>query len=415
MTIKQGKLAGAPYWYDTPLDQLDFEWSEADLLELKGYCRQIHQNIADSKDKLTSIERLYATLEGREKDRLFLESYYFNPYAVRTLDPHGQRWKPGDVCKDPRLLVKAHLATVARYGLDLPILYPISYTQEIWGADAQMVDYGNPAQVEGYPVKSLSDLEGFDIPDPSRTGLCTGYLWACREIKRLFVDQGLDKVMPLSVCIGNDPLGTVGMFTMGWTGFIRALRKNPELCRRSINLATEWTIKMGQAAIEAGADCLIICSQIGFIPLKSNEWILNDYARMGKVLGSQLPCWYALTYERALDWFPEMRARGAVGPGSLQGWFCAEMDYKKVVDCSREYDVYCCCALSDATLFNEPVSVIEKEIENMCNYGKSYNNFSIGIAAVDYLTPQKNFSAAVSAAKEYGKLGIRVECTHTKR
>ncbi len=404
MTLKHGTLAGAPYWYGIPLDELDFSWSEAEQRELRGYCQQIHRNIEDSGDTLTSFERLHATLKGREKDRLFLESYYFNPYAVRTLDPHGQRWKPGDVCRDPKLLVKAHLATVAKYGLDLPILYPISYTQEIWGADAQMVDYGNPAQVKGFPIKSLADLEGFDIPDPCHTGLYTGYLWACREIKRLLVDQELDKIMPLSVCIGNDPLGTVGMFMMGWTGYMRALRKDSELCQRSMNLATEWTIKTGLAAIEAGADCLILCSQIGFAPLKGNEWILSYYERLGKVLGSKLPCWYAMTYEGALDWFPEMRAQRAVGPGSLQGWFCAEMDYRKAVDCSRENDVYCCCALSDAILSNGPASVIEEEVEKLCNYGKSYNKFSIGIAAVDYLTPPENFSAAVSAARNHGKL-----------
>ena len=110
--------------------------------------------------------------------------------------------------------------------------------------------------------------------------------------------------------------------------------------------------------IEAGADRLIICSQIGFIPLKGNEWPLGDNARMGKTLGSQLPCWYAMTYERAFDWFQGMRAQGAVGPGSFQGWFCAEMDCEKVVDCPRKNDIYCSCAISDTILSNGPVSVI---------------------------------------------------------
>ena len=400
---KQGKLDGAPYWYGAPLDQLDFEWSEEEKQDLERYCQQIHQNIAESGDKLTPLERWKATLDGRERDRLFLEAFYFNPYAVRTLDASGEIFKPADVCRDPKLLVKAHIATVARYGLDLPILYPISYTQEIWGADAAMTDYGNPLSVGDYPIKSLEDLEGLEIPDPRNTGLNPGYFWACREIKRLFTKQGLDKVMPLSVCIGNDPLGTVGMFMMGWTDFILAARKNPDLCRQNMDLATEWTIKMGQAAIEAGADCLVMCSQIGFISLKGSEWILSDYVKIGKALGTQLPCFYALTYEKAIDWFPTMREQGAVGPGSFQGWFCADMDYRKVIDYSSENDVYCCCALPDIVLLEGSVSSIEDETKERCQYGKSYSKFSMGIAAVDYTTPPESFAAAVAAAKTHGR------------
>jgi len=400
---KQGILEGAPDWYGTPLDQLDFEWSEEEQLELRDYCHRIRQNLAESGDKMTPLERWEASLEGRDRDRLFLEAYYFNPYAVRTLDVSGETFKPVDVCKDPKLLVKAHVATVARYGLDLPVLYPISYTGELWGATTAMMEYGNPALVGDYPIKSLADLEGLEVPDPRHAGLHPGYLWACREIRRLFADHGIDKVMPLSVCIGNDPLGTVGMSMMGWTEFVRACRKNPEICRRSMSLATEWTIRMGQAAIEAGADCLVMCSQLGFIPPKGNEWILGDYVRMGKALGSQVPCSYALTYEKAFDWFPAMCEQGAVGSGSFRGWFCADMDYEKAIDLSRVNDVYCCCALPDKVLCYDSVSAIEDETEKRCRYGKSHDKFSIGIAAVDYTTPPENFAAAVAAAKRYGR------------
>jgi hypothetical protein len=117
-TAKNGRLEGAPEWYGTPLDQLAFEWSEEEQLELGEYCQRIHLNLAESGDRMTPLERWKATLEGRERDRLFLEAYYFNPYAVRTLDVSGETLKPVDVCREPKLLVKAHMATVARYALD---------------------------------------------------------------------------------------------------------------------------------------------------------------------------------------------------------------------------------------------------------------------------------------------------------
>lgn len=402
-SAKPGRLEGAPDWYGVPLSQLEFEWSEKEQLEIREYCRRIVRNIAQSGERMIPRQRWEATLEGRNHDRLFVECYYFNPYAARTLDVLGETLKPGDFCRDPKRLVKAHLATVARYGLDLPVLYPISYPVEVWGATAVMMDYGNPALVGEYPIRSLADLEGLEVPDPRGTGLHPGYLWACGEMKRLFAEHGVDRVMPLAVCIGVDPLGTAGMFMMGWAEFMKALRRNPELCRRSMDLATEWIIRMGQAAIEAGADCLVLCSYAGFAPIQGQEWILDHYVRIGQALGSQVPCWYAVTYERALDWFPAMWKRGAVGPGSFRGWFCADVDYRQVIDFSREHDLYCSCALPDRVLRNDPVSVIEDEIRKRCQYGKSHARFSIGIAAVDYSTPPQKLAAAVAAARRYGR------------
>ncbi|RPJ27619.1 MAG: hypothetical protein EHM35_14120, partial [Planctomycetaceae bacterium] len=245
-----GRLEGAPHWYGAPLNQLAFHWSDEEREYLAGYCRQILSNVVGSKDGLTPRERWRATLEGGDRDRLFLESFHFNPFALRNLDLSGQALNYADLCRDPRLLIKAHLTTVARYGLDLPVLYPTSYTAELWGGSAVMMDHGNPALVGPYPVRELADLEGLEVPDPRNTGLHPGYLWAIGEMKRLFAESGLDKVMPLSVCIGIDPLGTAGMFMMGWTEFLRAARRSPEICQRCMELAADWTIKMGQAAID---------------------------------------------------------------------------------------------------------------------------------------------------------------------
>lgn len=395
-------MRGAPDWYNTPLDKLEFEWSSDDKLELERYCQDILKNAA--AEEMTPRQRFEATIDGRVRDRLLLEALYFNVYAVRTLDSDVGALKPVDLCRDPKLLVKAHLATLARYALDLPTLYPISYTHEFWGGESQMVDYGNPCMVGDPPIKSVTDLEGIEVPDPRKDGLYPGYLWACREIKRIFSEYGVDKVMPLwaSTCV--DPLGTAMMFMVGMTEFMIATRKDPDLCRSTMDLATEWVIKLGHALIDMGVDCLMMCAYPGVIPVKGNEWMIEYYSRIGKALGSQAVIWYALTYEKAIDWFPIMYEKEAVGPNSFRGWFCAEMDYQKVVDFSREHDLYCSCAIPDKILMNGPVPTIEEEVKKRCEYGKVYPKFAIGIAAVDYLTPQTNFEVAVAASKKYGRI-----------
>jgi len=48
-------------------------------------------------------------------------------------------------------------------------------------------------------------------------------------------------------------------------------------------------------------------------------------------------------------------------------------------------------------------SAIEEETKRLCQYGKSHEKFSVGIAAVDYATPPESFAAAVEAAKKHGR------------
>jgi len=47
MAKERVRMEGAPDWYDTPLDKLDFEWSHDEKVEIERYCEKIHQNIAE--------------------------------------------------------------------------------------------------------------------------------------------------------------------------------------------------------------------------------------------------------------------------------------------------------------------------------------------------------------------------------
>ena len=95
-------MEGAPDWYGTPLDELDFEWSFEEELEVECYCPRILKNVAE--EEMTPRQRFEATMEGRARDRLLLETLYFNLYAVRTLDSAADALKPVDVRRNPKLL-----------------------------------------------------------------------------------------------------------------------------------------------------------------------------------------------------------------------------------------------------------------------------------------------------------------------
>ncbi|TAK35051.1 MAG: hypothetical protein EPO21_07530 [Chloroflexota bacterium] len=403
--LKQfGALEGAPDWYGTPLDELHFEWSPEERLEIERYCERILKNI-EEEGGMTPLERLNATLEGKPRDRALLTVLYGNVYGIRTLDSAADALKPIDVYRNPKLWVKVHLATVARFKLDYANAYEISYTEEFWGNNARMIEYGNPVIIGDPRLKSLEDLEGFEAPDPTKDGLFPGYLWANRELRRIYDEYGLSKVMPILPRICGDPHSIVMLYMMGWAGFAMGLRKSPELCRRCLDLATEWEIRYGQAVIEAARpQALYMCAMTGAQAPKGVEWLADYWAKVGKALAPQTPVTYIYAFAQSVQFLPVLWEKGALGPGSFLGGFSdSQSDPQKMIDFHREHDLFVGCLGSHKTLLDGSVSAIEREIKQLCDLGKSYNRFSIGIGMCDYWTPQSNLDAAVAAAKKYGK------------
>ncbi len=241
-----GELEGAPDWYGTPLDELNFEWSPEEKLEIERYCQKILKNVEEAE--MTPLERFKATLEGKPRDRVLINVLYGNVYGARTLDSAADALKPIDVYRNPKLWVKAHLATVARFGLDYPTLHNINYAEDMWGGQSKMIEYGNPVLDGAPPIKSMEDLEGMPIPDPRKDGLYPGYLWANRELRRIINEYELHLPMWGSVCPGPPLLVMMGM--MGWTEFSIGLVKNQELVRKCLEIATEFYIGLGKALIE---------------------------------------------------------------------------------------------------------------------------------------------------------------------
>jgi len=398
---KEIRMVGAPEWYGTPLDELDFQWSHEEKLEIERYCEKIHKNLAE--EEMTPKERFEATLAGKPRDRLWMEVKTMNVYATTTLDSHSDTLKPVDVYRNPKLLVKAHLATVARFKLDYPDISVITYGEDIWGGKARMIEYGNPV-VSQHPIKSMADLEGLEVPDPREVSLYPGYLWACREMRRIFDEYGLTNVMPIWPDICPTQEAGVMLNMMGFAETMKNLHRDQELSRRCIELHTEFSIRFGQAVIEAAKpDALFFCSLLGVIPVKGSEWIVDEFTKVCKALSPFAPVTGAPAYPHS-GWLPTMYERGALGPDTFRGnLFRTDPGWEKVVDFHRERDLYCSCFTSNKIVLDGPVSAIEEETKNLCEYGKPYPKFAIAIGVVDYWTPPPHLDAAVAAAKKYGK------------
>ena len=395
-------MEGAPDWYGKHLDELDFEWSPEEKLEIERYCEKIHKNLAE--DEMTPMERLKASFEGKPRDRVFTYVKAYIVYGIRALDSAADALKPIDGFRSPKLHLKAMLATMARFKSDHPCFEVITYGEDIWGFHSKMIEYGNPVCIGEPPIKTMADFEGLEMPDVYRDGLYPGYLWTLREARRIFDEYGFTGVVPLWPAICPGQLGGVMLNMMGMSQSMIALRKDPDVVKKCFEIHNQFNIDYAKAVYDVCKnDGFFWCDFLGMIPLKGNEWMVDDRVKVLKAISPMAPVTGAPAVPRG-GWLDAMYEGGAYGPGLFEGNLYGHYDdYKMLIDWSRERNLWCECLPPDTTTLNGPISEIEEEVKIRCEYGKEYNKYVQGIGVVDYWTPQSHIDAAVAAAKKYGK------------
>ena len=413
--LKLGKMENAPDWYGKPFEEQHFEWSKAEELELERYCEQIIKNAEE--EEMTPLERFEATWQGKPKDRLHIEVKYNAPYATRTLDSFADAIKPGDLYKHPKLHIKAHLATAARFKLDIINVYTICYTEELWGANGRMIEYGTPQMVGKPPIKTMEDIESVEVPDPKKHGLYPGYLWAVKEMLRIMKKYGADKVLPVEVSYCGDPMGTVHLGMTGFGPGMVIMKKDPELFKACMDKATEWCIKYGLAVRELNPNGIYLCSYMGAIPptvkkggkIIDNEWMLDCSAKIGKAVsageGKRPYMWHTGAQAGWEQWFHKYADHGAVGPDSFGGWWVGweNLPYKDIFAYSREHNLYCGNTIDDHIVLNGDFPAIEEQLKPRCEEAKKHPKHFCALGVIDYWTPQPVFEKLMETAKRLGK------------
>ena len=412
--LKMGKMENAPDWYNTPLDKLHFEWSKEEEQILERLCEKILKNA--SEEEMTPMQRWNATWNKKPKDRLFIDVLHMPNYAIRTLDSFADAIPPGDQYKHPKLSVLAHLATTARFKLDIINWYMWAYTEELWGANARMLDYATPMQLGDPPIKTLEDCAAVAVADPKKHGIFPGYLWAARETINIMKKYGVDKVMPIVLSFCGDPLGTMHLGMTGFgVGMVMA-KKDQALFKACMEKAAEWCIRLGKAVKEFNPNAVYVCSYMGAIPPKmgkagkeiDNSWIADNMGMVGKAvhdhMGKDIPMYHLVGAAGFELWQPLYLERGAVGPGSFGGWWQGpEMDPELFYGFAREHDLWCGCSIDDKALLNGDMGTIEALLATRAKLGKLYPKHSLAFGTIEYWTRQPVLEKAIETAKRLGK------------
>ncbi|MFC1925276.1 uroporphyrinogen decarboxylase family protein [Chloroflexota bacterium] len=408
--VKIGNMENAPDWYGTPLDKIHFEWSQEEELMLQRWCEKIAKNCEE--EEMTPMERYHATFEMKPKDRLHIEVKYNVPYGVRSLDSWADAIKPGDCYKRPKLHIMAHLATAARFKLDIINIYVIHYTEECWGADGRMIDYGTPQMVGDPPIKTMEDIESVAVPDPKLHSLYPGYLWAAKEIKRIMKKYGIADKLPVELSFCGDPLGTVHLGMTGFGQGVVMMRKNQELFKACMEKAAAFQIAFGKACKECEPDGMYLCTYMGAFPPKvkdvDNTWITDIMAKVGREvkghLGQDLPLWHTGGADGFDKWMPLYYEHGAMGTGSFDGmWFGDYLDHKEVFNYFRERDLYCAFSINDHAVLDADFATIEELLKLRCDEAKKHPKHACAIGVLDYWTPQPVFEKTMEMAKKLSK------------
>ncbi len=408
-------LENAPYWYNTPLEKLDFEWSPEETREIERICEKIHKNI-EEEGGMTPYERWHAAMWGEDKDRMFMGIPHNNPYAVKVLDSAADAYKPIDIYQFPKQYVKAHLMMMARFKLDYSCMHNTNYGEDMWGGLSAMIEYGNPIIKGEPPIKCLEDLEGMPIPDARKDGLYPGYIWAVREYRRIVEKYKLPIVVWPSICPSPALLAMMGM--MGWTEYSIALRKNPELAKACTEIGTQFLCGFGKALVdEAQVDALTMCAQDGGFPCtnEKNLWIADHYRRVGETIcqyskdkaGKELYMGWGLAFMgKSQEFFETMYEHGGQGPvgttfnGGTGGQGACDLD--KLADWCHERELYLSFTIEDHTIEFGTPSEIEEAIKQQIMRHKDKPKFGPSFKPT-YFTSFENVEIGVAALKKYGR------------
>ncbi len=423
---KKVMLEGAPYWYGTHMNKLDFEWSLEEEQELERYCEKILRNIEE--EEMSPRDRWLAHMHAKlgdikNADRKLMVVSPCVVFPTRTLDSYGDMLRPIDLYKSPKLLVKGSMATVARFKLDYACWANIAYGEDIWGGRGKMVDYGNPCPIGDPPVKTMKDLEKIEVPDPLSAGLFPGYLWANREMRRILTKYNIPMAMFTSFCPGASEIAQQSL--LGWTQFQVALRKDPELVHACCNKAHQYNIRFGRAMIDAcepeGQYC---CQFTGGFPMKGNEWIADLWLELAKDLKAysmtkpfyknrNLPIHLSHGYSwlsGIKQWYEIGWERGNLRPDAFDGGTGGDVtDAKRdevedlIIKFHGEHNLYTCVGILTAALEKGPASLIEEEAKRLADKMRPYRKVSVQAVAV-YFCTQPNLDVAVAAMKKYMKL-----------
>jgi len=203
---------------------------------------------------LNSKERVLATLEHEEPDRVPLTDHIYRPESLeRILGEPGVRVDVTEKYVEVHRLLSLDLIATYIDGGDVSLSLPEGSSGEMvddWGIKWKVVD-GMPWYIDG-PLKTPEDFESFEAPDP----YADKWFGSSQRTARLVRDDLATATL------------VEGPFTKCWylTGlqtFMKALYLSPKSLSRLLDNMTRFQIELGKGFIDRGIDMIWLDEDLG--------------------------------------------------------------------------------------------------------------------------------------------------------
>lgn len=213
-------------------------------------------------EQMTSRERVLATIERKETDRIPVVPHQCG-WSSNLI---GRTW--AEHANDPEVHAAAQLAVLEKTGVD-GVVVNIGSPVEAHAVGCPVVEEDhNPVRISGEIVHSLEDVERLELPNPESDPYMRTMLGAMRILKH---EVGHD----VAIWGGVNAPFQVGGLLRGLKGWMRDTIKNPDLIAATLEFATPLVEMWARELVRAGADVILMGDSLASADVVS----VRDYMR----------------------------------------------------------------------------------------------------------------------------------------
>lgn len=370
------------------MENYGVQLTQEEETKVDAICKKIRDRVA--KESITPRERFEAIYRGEEPDRI--------PIQVCALGLHAATnygVKPSDLYKDPKVALFAYLTHLERFGYDTPSAFRFSTGMEEFGMEMSHTDSAVPFGVKGL-VETASDLGKIKLPNVKKDGTLPWQLWMVSLLKKKLGD-----IMPIYGFMAVP--GAVNMVIMPMDKLYKALKTDPVLSHCVAALLMKFTIDYGTALFEAGADMLYIVGTTDQVSYATHRQYEFPYV-CGLIKSLPGPCFTI----GGGDWSHVLESFAQTG---IQGFFLhsgqgMSLDFAKKV--AMKYSLTMRFGVSSNTLLHGPAEKIREETKQVIHKAWPGGRFVLTTDTLDSLTPAEHLDVFMEAAREYGKLPLKI-------
>lgn len=196
-------------------------------------------------DQMTSRERVLATIELEETDRIPVVPHQCG-WSSKLI---GRTW--AEHANDPEVHAAAQLAVLEQIGPDgLVVNVGSPVEAHAIGCAVEEEDH-NPVRISGRLIDRLEDVERLTMPDPHQDPYMRTMLGALRILKQEVGDD-------VAIWGGVNAPFQVGSLLRGVLDWIRDTIKHPEIIAATVEFATPVVEMWARELVRAGADVILM-------------------------------------------------------------------------------------------------------------------------------------------------------------